>query len=105
MRILMVLSLFIWTPAWAGHALDPVVDTWSAIPTPQGGTVYSNGLDQVETYRSGPSSSTYYGWDRDGRQTMGTVYQTVPRAQPSESLSEWAQRTLPSSRSTSERRR
>jgi hypothetical protein len=103
--ILLLLVILMSTPAWAGHAMDPVVDSWSAIPTPQGGTVYSNGVDRVETYRSGPSSSTSYGWDRHGQQTMGTVYQTVPRAQPSESLSDWAQRSLPSSRTTPERRR
>lgn len=71
------------TPAWAGHAMDPIVDTWTAYPKPTGGAYYSNGLDSVETYPSGPSSFTYFGTSRDGRQTMGTIYQTPRYDQPS----------------------
>lgn len=100
MRVLIMFSLFLLPlSAWAGHPMEPVMETWTGSPMPQGGTYYSNGLDTVEVYRNSPSSSTYFGWDRDGREMTGTIY-TQPRYdQPKESLHDWAERMLqPASR-------
>ena len=83
------------TPAWA---LEPsryegINDTWTASPMPNGGTAYSNGLDVVEVSPSGPSSSSYHGWTRDGRETSGTIYHAPRYDQPREpSLYERVQR-------------
>lgn len=79
--------------AWALTPMDPIQDTWTASPMPNGGTQYSNGLDFVEVSPSGPSSSYVHGWTRDGRETSGTIYSTPRYDQPREpSLTERMQR-------------
>ena len=84
MRFLIMLSLFLLplsafaqaTPAWAlePSRYESINQTWTGSPMPNGGTSYSNGLDFVEVSPSGPYSSTYSAWSRDGKQTTGTIY-------------------------------
>lgn len=81
--------------AWALTPMDPIQDTWTASPMPNGGTSYSNGLDVLEVSPSGPSSASVHGWTNDGRETTSTLSLTPRYDQPRErSWTERMHRTL-----------